>query len=48
MKYCNADDSIETVAQMMNKYDISSLPVVDEDMKVLGIVTTDQISYLLG
>ena len=48
VKYCNADDSIETVAQMMNKYDISSLPVVDEDMKVLGIVTTDQISYLLG
>ena len=48
VKYCNADDSIELVAQMMNKYDISSLPVVDEDMKVLGIVTTDQISYLLG
>ena len=48
VKYCNADDSIETVAQMMNKYDISSLPDVDEDMKVLGIVTTDQISYLLG
>lgn len=48
VKYCYADDSIETVARIMSKFDISSLPVVDEDLKVLGIVTTDQISYLLG
>ena len=48
VKYCYADDSIESVARMMSEYDISSLPVVDEDMKVLGIVTTDQISHLLG
>ena len=48
VKYCYADDSIENVARMMSQYDISSLPVVDEDMKVLGIVTTDQISHLLG
>ena len=48
VKYCYADDSIENVARMMSEYDISSLPVVDEDMKVLGIITTDQISHLLG
>ena len=48
VKYCYSDDSIETVARMMSKFDISSLPVVDEDMKVLGIVTTDQISHLLS
>ncbi len=48
VKYCYADDSIESVARMMSEYDISSLPVVDEDMKVLGIVTTDQISHLLS
>ena len=48
VKYCYADDSIESVARMMNEYDISSLPVVDEDMEVLGIITTDQISHLLS
>jgi homoserine O-acetyltransferase len=48
VKYCFADDSIENVARMMSDYDISSLPVVDEDMKVLGIITTDQISHLLS
>lgn len=48
VKYCYADDSIEGVARMMNEHDISSLPVVDEDMKVLGIITTDQISHLLS
>ena len=48
VKYCFADDSIENVARMMGDYDISSLPVVDEDMKVLGIITTDQISHLLS
>lgn len=48
VKYCYADDSVEDVARMMSEYDISSLPVVDEDMKVLGIITTDQISHLLG
>ena len=47
VKYCYADESIENVARMMNEHDISSLPVVDEDMKVLGIITTDQISHLL-
>ena len=48
VKYCNADDTIEEVAGQMRKYDISCLPVVDEDMKVLGLITTDQISNLLG
>lgn len=48
VKYCYADDSIESVARMMNEYDISSLPVVDENMEVLGIITTDQISHLLS
>ena len=48
VKYCYADDSIENVARMMSEYDISSLPVVDEDMKVIGIITTDQISHLLS
>ena len=48
VKYCHAHDTIEDVAGQMRKYDISCLPVVDEDMKVLGLITTDQISNLLG
>ena len=48
VKYCNAGDSIEEIARKMRKFDISCLPVVDEDMKVLGLITTDQISNLLS
>ena len=48
VKYCYANDYIEDVARMMSENDISSLPVVDEDMEVLGIITTDQISHLLS
>jgi homoserine O-acetyltransferase len=48
VKYCNADDSIEEIARQMRKFDISCLPVVDEDMTVLGLITTDQISNLLS
>ena len=48
VKYCNADDTIEEIARRMRKYDISCLPVVDGDMVVLGLITTDQISNLLS
>ncbi|WP_296859055.1 homoserine O-acetyltransferase [uncultured Methanobrevibacter sp.] len=48
VKYCHADDSIEDIARKMRKFDISCLPVVDGDMKVLGIINTDQISNLLS
>ena len=48
VKYCNAGDTIEEVARKMRKSDISCLPVVDEDMVVLGLITTDQISNLLS
>ena len=43
VKYCHADDTIEEIARQMRKFDISCLPVVDEDMAVLGLITTDQI-----
>ena len=48
VKYCNAGDTIEEIARQMRKFDISCLPVVDEDMVVLGLITTDQISNLLS
>lgn len=42
------DDSIELSAQKMRKYNISSLPVVDDTGRVVGIITTDHISTLLA
>ena len=48
VKYCHADDTIEDIARKMRKYDISCLPVVDGDMTVKGLITTDQISNLLS
>lgn len=48
VKYCHAGETIEDIARKMRKFDISCLPVVDEDMKVLGLITTDQISNLLS
>ncbi len=35
------DDDQEIVAEMMSKYDLLALPVVDETGKLLGIVTVD-------
>ena len=48
VKYCKSEDTIEEIARMMRKFDISCLPVVDDDMIVLGIITTDQISNLFS
>lgn len=42
------DDSIESSAQKMRKYNISSLPVVDDTGRVIGIITTDHISTLMA
>lgn len=44
VKYCNATDTIESVAEKMKKFDISSLPVVDDSLKLEGIITVDQLS----
>jgi len=41
------EDPIELAARKMKKYNISSLPVVDENEMVIGIVTTDHISMLM-
>jgi homoserine O-acetyltransferase/O-succinyltransferase len=41
-------DSIETTARKMQKYNISSLPVVDDHGCVVGLITTDHISTLMA
>ncbi len=48
VKYCNSANSIEFIAREMKKYDISCLPVVDDNLKLEGIITTDQISHLIS
>ena len=41
------EDRIEKAAEKMKKYNISSIPVVDDDQRVIGIITTDHISTLI-
>lgn len=48
VKYCKSSDSIEHIAREMKKYDISCLPVVNDNLKLEGIITTDQISHLIS
>lgn len=42
------NDTVEAVAKKLEKHDISALPVVDEDNHVIGILTSDSISKLVG
>ena len=48
VKFCHADDSIESTKTQNEKIDISCLPVVDDDFKLKGIISTDQISHLVS
>ena len=48
VRTCKGDDSVEYIASQMKKYNISCLPVVDEDLNLEGIITTDQISHLIS
>ncbi len=41
MQYVNTHDDQEKVASMINKYGLIALPVVDNDMRMVGIVTVD-------
>jgi len=41
-------DTVEEAARRMKKYDISALPVVNMEKKVLGIVTAEDIAKLWG
>jgi CBS domain-containing protein len=42
------DEPIETASRRMAQHNISALPVIDRRKKVLGIVTSEDISRLLG
>jgi len=42
------DEPLESASKRMAQHNISALPVVDSDRKVLGIVTSEDVSKLLG
>ena len=42
------DEPLETASKRMAQHHISALPVVDNEQKVLGIVTSEDVSKLLG
>ena len=39
----NTSEDQETVVEMMNKYDLLSIPVVDSENRLVGIITVDDI-----
>ena len=45
---CHLRDPIEKAAKSMNDHNISALPVVDELGKVIGMITSDGVSRLVG
>jgi uncharacterized protein (DUF39 family)/CBS domain-containing protein len=42
------DEPLEIASKRMAQHNISALPVIDIEMKVLGIVTSEDVSKLLG
>jgi uncharacterized protein (DUF39 family)/CBS domain-containing protein len=42
------ENSVNICAKKLEEHDISALPVVDRDSKIIGIVTSEKISSLLG
>lgn len=43
-----ADESIEDAAKKMEEHAISALPVIDGDQHVIGLITSESISTLIG
>lgn len=41
--YVNVHDNAEDVAKLMQKYDLEAIPVVDDEKKLLGRITIDDI-----
>ncbi len=42
------EEPIESAAKKMEEHSISALPVVDEDQHLIGLITSDAISVLIG
>ncbi|MBM4241394.1 MAG: CBS domain-containing protein [Euryarchaeota archaeon] len=42
------EEPVDVIARRIDKYEISGLPIVDKDNKVKGMITTEDISRLIG
>jgi homoserine O-acetyltransferase len=42
------DEPVEAASRKLAQHNISALPVIDDDRKLLGIVTSEDISRLIG
>jgi len=47
-KYCTKNDSLLNVVKELSKANVGSLPVVDSDKKVVGIITSRDVCKTLG
>ncbi len=48
VKYVYAGERIETASSIMEDYSISALPVIDSENCIIGMVTSESISALIG
>ena len=45
--YVTDTDNIDSIAEIISKYNLLAVPVVDKDMKMVGMVVIDDIVYNL-
>jgi len=43
MKYVHLDADMKEIAQLISKYDLIAVPVLDEEKKIRGVITVDDI-----
>lgn len=48
VKYVYAGEKIETASSIMEDYSISALPVIDSENRVIGMITSESVSALIG
>jgi len=48
VKYVYSGERIETASSIMEDYSISALPVIDSKNRIIGMVTSESISALIG
>ncbi len=44
----DSEEPLELAIRKLEKYNISALPVIDKDRRVIGMITSDEISKLIG
>jgi L-aspartate semialdehyde sulfurtransferase len=42
------DEAVDVIARRIDKYEISGLPIIDKNNRVKGMITTEDISRLIG